>query len=60
MMPPPSEEIQMMLGAMSQNKALCDEFTENFNWPERQWNNLSSPERIRAWVESKTPALAAE
>lgn len=60
MMPPPSEEIQMLLGAMSQNKALCDEFTENFNWPERQWDNLSSPDRIRAWIARKTPAAAAE
>lgn len=60
MMPPPSQEIQMLLGAMSQNKALCDEFTENFNWPERQWDNLASPERIRAWVERSAMAQAAE
>jgi len=60
MMPPPSEEIQMLLGAMSQNKALCDEFTENFNWPERQWDNLGSPARIRAWIERTAPAAAAE
>ncbi len=60
MMPPPSEEIQMLLGAMSQNKALCDEFTENFNWPERQWDNLGSPARIRAWIERSAQAQAAE
>jgi len=60
MMPPPSEEIQMLLGAMSQNKALCDEFTENFNWPERQWDNLSSPARIRRWIERSMLPEAAE
>lgn len=60
MMPPPSEEIQMLLGAMSQNKALCDEFTENFNWPERQWDRLGSGDRIRAWIERHTSAQAAE
>jgi hypothetical protein len=60
MMPPPSEEIQMLLGAMSQNKALCDEFTENFNWPERQWDNLSSPARIRRWIERSSLPEAAE
>jgi hypothetical protein len=60
MMGPPSEEIQMLLGAMSQNKALCDEFTENFNWPERQWDNLGSPARIRAWLERSALSQAAE
>lgn len=60
MMPPPSEEVQMLLGAMSQNKALCDEFTENFNWPERQWDNLGSAARIRAWIERHASAQAAE
>lgn len=58
-MAPPSEELQMLLGAMSQNKALCDEFTQNFNAPEEQWERLSSPQRIRHWVESSM-ALAAE
>ncbi len=50
MMKPPSEEFQMLLGAMSQNTALCNEFTENFNWPEQQWNNLGSPEGIRQFI----------
>ncbi len=59
-MPPPSEEFQMLLGAMSQNKSLCDEFTENFNWPERQWDNLGSPARIRRWIERSTMDRAAE
>jgi len=61
MMPPPSEDLQMLIGAMSQNKALCDEFTQNFNQPEVQWSHLSSPARIRAWIErTAQPAAAAE
>lgn len=59
MMAPPSDEMQMLLGAMSQNRALCDEFTRNFNEPEKQWERLSSPDRIRHWVESSMP-MAAE
>lgn len=56
MMDPPTEELQMLFGAMSKNQALCDEFTENFNRPERQWDNLASPERIRLWIERRTVA----
>ncbi|MBN8293441.1 hypothetical protein JI664_15825 [Rhodobacter sp. NTK016B] len=59
MMQPPSQEFQMLLGAMSQNRALCDEFTQNFNAPEDQWEHLSSPQRIRHWIGAKTP-MAAE
>jgi 2-polyprenyl-6-methoxyphenol hydroxylase-like FAD-dependent oxidoreductase len=54
MMSPPSEEMQMLIGAMSRNQALCNEFTQNFNAPEEQWARLSSPEHIRAWVEEPT------
>lgn len=59
MMQPPSEELQMLLGTMSQNPILCDEFTENFNCPERQWDNLSSPARIRHWIERTATGKAA-
>lgn len=59
MMRPPSPELQSLLGAMSQNQALCDEFTRNFNTPEVQWDRLSSPQRIQHWVESSMQ-LAAE
>ena len=34
MLKPPSESLGMLIGTMSQNKKLCDEFTENFNYPE--------------------------
>jgi hypothetical protein len=41
---------------MSQNQALADEFTENFNYPDRQWDRIASAERIQAWIERKTTA----
>jgi len=50
MLQPPSEALGMLIGAMSQNRALADEFTENFNYPDYQWDRVSSPERIHAWV----------
>jgi 2-polyprenyl-6-methoxyphenol hydroxylase-like FAD-dependent oxidoreductase len=50
MLQPPSEALGMLIGAMSQNRALADEFTENFNYPDYQWDRVSSPQRIHAWV----------
>ena len=50
MLPPPSPAFGMLLGTMSQNKALADEFTENFNYPDTQWDRISTPERIHAWI----------
>ena len=41
----------MLIGTMSQNKKLCDEFTENFNYPEIQWDRIATPQRIRSWIE---------
>ena len=35
MLQPPTEALGMLIGTMSQNKALADEFTENFNYPEQ-------------------------
>jgi 2-polyprenyl-6-methoxyphenol hydroxylase-like FAD-dependent oxidoreductase len=51
MLQPPSEALGMLIGAMSQNRPLCDEFTENFNYPDYQWDRISSPERIHAWID---------
>ncbi len=50
MLGPPSEAMGALIGTMSQNKALADEFTENFNYPERQWDRISTPQRIHAWL----------
>jgi 2-polyprenyl-6-methoxyphenol hydroxylase-like FAD-dependent oxidoreductase len=58
MLQPPSEALGMLIGAMSQNQTLADEFTENFNFPDHQWDRIASPERIRAWIE-RTSAPAA-
>ena len=50
MLPPPSEALGMLIGTMSQNRALANEFTENFNYPDQQWDRVSTPERIHAWI----------
>ena len=59
MLQPPSEALGALIGTMSQNKALADEFTENFNYPDRQWDRVSSPERIFAWIGRMTQAEPA-
>jgi 2-polyprenyl-6-methoxyphenol hydroxylase-like FAD-dependent oxidoreductase len=46
--PPP--HVLEFIGAMSQDKALCDEFTSNFNDPERQVDILATPERTAAYL----------
>ena len=51
MLQPPSEALGMLIGTMSQNPALANEFTENFNYPDRQWDRISTPQRIQAWIE---------
>jgi 2-polyprenyl-6-methoxyphenol hydroxylase-like FAD-dependent oxidoreductase len=57
---PPSPELMQLIGTMSQDRALCDEFTDNFNRPEEQWNRLASPQRILAWIaEHRAPAAIA-
>ena len=50
MLQPPSEALGMLIGTMSQNPALANEFTENFNYPDRQWDRVSTPARIHAWI----------
>jgi 2-polyprenyl-6-methoxyphenol hydroxylase-like FAD-dependent oxidoreductase len=50
MLQPPSEALGMLIGTMSQNPALANEFTENFNYPDRQWDGVSTAERIHAWI----------
>ncbi len=57
---PPSPELMQLIGTMSQDRALCDEFTDNFNRPEAQWDRLASPQRILAWIgEHRAPAALA-
>ncbi len=47
---PPEPHLLRLLGAMSQNPAVADEFTDNFNRPERQWDILATPERTSAFL----------
>jgi hypothetical protein len=58
MLQPPSEALGMLIGAMGQNQALADEFTENFNYPEVQWDGISTPARIQAWIARKSTPQA--
>jgi 2-polyprenyl-6-methoxyphenol hydroxylase-like FAD-dependent oxidoreductase len=46
----PEPHLFELVGAMSQNRALCDDFTENFNRPDLQWANLSTPEATAAYI----------
>jgi 2-polyprenyl-6-methoxyphenol hydroxylase-like FAD-dependent oxidoreductase len=57
MLQPPSEALGMLIGTMSENRALANAFTENFNYPDHQWDRVSTPERIYAWIgRMSTPA----
>ena len=49
--PPP--HVMEFIGAMSQDKELCDEFTRNFNDPPKQVDVLATPERTRAYLEGR-------
>lgn len=57
---PPNPEMVAMILALSRDQALCDEFTNNFNYPERNWQNLQTPESIRAWIGPEHLAFAAQ
>jgi hypothetical protein len=47
------QPFQQFLGAVHQNRALADEFTDNFNYPERQWDCFASVERMRTWCDTR-------
>lgn len=46
-------ELQQFIFRLSQHRNLADEFTDNFNYPERQWDCFASPERMVAWCEER-------
>ncbi|MBR8743043.1 styrene monooxygenase subunit StyA [Nocardiopsis sp. MG754419] len=50
----PTPEFQEFLGALSQGGTLTDEFTDAFNYPERAWDLLASPERTAVWIARHT------
>ena len=55
----PEPHLFELVGAMSQNKALCDDFTDNFNRPDLQWEHLRSPEATAAYIGAFVPSPAA-
>lgn len=56
--PPPGHLLQLV-GAMAQDQALLDEFTWNFNFPDRQWDILATPERVANAIARSRSRLAA-
>jgi 2-polyprenyl-6-methoxyphenol hydroxylase-like FAD-dependent oxidoreductase len=38
------------LGAIAQNRGLADKFTDNFNYPEKQWELFSNPDNAAPWI----------
>ncbi len=45
-------ELSLLLKKVAQHRELADVFTDNFNYPERQWDCFASVERMHAWCES--------
>lgn len=43
-------EFQAFIGALADDRRLADEFTDNFNFPEKQWDIFAHPDRIGAWL----------
>jgi 2-polyprenyl-6-methoxyphenol hydroxylase-like FAD-dependent oxidoreductase len=56
---PPPPRFLNLLEAMAQNKAIADEFTDNFNHPDRQWDILATPERTEAYLKKFNMAGAS-
>ena len=52
--PPP--HVLEFIGAMANDKALCDEFTTNFNHPDKQVDVLGNAERTRAFLQMRQAA----
>jgi hypothetical protein len=48
----PAPHLLELLGAMSQNLALANDFTDGFTEPIRQWANLETPEATAAYIGS--------
>ncbi|MGX1348617.1 2-polyprenyl-6-methoxyphenol hydroxylase-like FAD-dependent oxidoreductase [Bradyrhizobium elkanii] len=58
MLRPPSEAMGRLILTMAQDRELCDEFTDNFNYPERQWDRVATDKRIHAWIDRRAPLAA--
>lgn len=55
MLNPPPYFLEV-IGAMSQNPAVSDDFTEGFTDPPRQWSNMQSAESVAAYLAGFAPA----
>lgn len=45
-------ELAKFIEELSRFRVLSDEFTDNFNYPEKQWDCFASTARMKAWRES--------
>jgi hypothetical protein len=52
MLGPPPPQLLEVIGAMAQNPALADDFTDNFTDPMRHLERLGTPEAAAAYVAS--------
>lgn len=60
MLAPPPPHLLDLVVAMAQHKPVCDEFTDNFNDPERQWDILATPERTRRFLDRHLSVAATD
>ncbi len=51
----PEPHLVELIGAMSQDKRLCDRFTDNFNRPDRQWDAVATAQRTHAFIAGAAP-----
>ena len=47
------------LGAVAQNRGLADKFTDNFNYPEKQWELFSNSDSAGPWI-AKNSSVSQE
>jgi styrene monooxygenase len=53
-----SPDILQFIVSIAQNPDLADEFTENFNYPELQWDCFASSRRTQDWVTTRVEGNA--
>jgi 2-polyprenyl-6-methoxyphenol hydroxylase-like FAD-dependent oxidoreductase len=46
-------ELQQFILELSKSRTLSDEFTDNFNYPERQWDCFASAARMQNWCKAE-------
>lgn len=51
-----SPELMQFIGAISQHPGMADEFTTNFDAPDKQWDCFASAQRTASWVGGRMPA----